>query len=89
LPTTTFPRKTLPEVPEAINNPLAFPMMVLASTTLSVSTGLGRPIPKFDPCVAYPFPLIRFARSRLPLEPASHMPPQADTPLPLRIDMLS
>jgi hypothetical protein len=63
-------------------------MIVLSSTILSASAGLGRPMPKLLPWAAYPFPLIRFARSRLRTLPASHMPPQAAVLAPLRMEIL-
>ena len=76
----------LPLTPGATKIPLAFPTIVLFSMTLPVSAELGSPIPKLLPCPAYPFPLIRFARSRLRELPASHMPPQGDAPFPFRTD---
>jgi hypothetical protein len=45
-------------------------------------------MPKFAPWDVKPFPLSRFARSRLRLAPASHMPPQGLAPLPFRTETL-
>jgi hypothetical protein len=49
----------------------------------------GVPIPKLLPAVENPFPLIRFARSRLRLAPpASHIPPHAETGCAFRTETL-
>lgn len=79
---------TFPRVP-VMKRPFVFPKTVFSSTTLSL-VPVSRPIPKFFPWSAYPFPLSRFARSRLRLAPPnSHMPPQGKVPFPLRTEMFS
>src|SRR5437588_4472636 len=87
-PVTTFARKRFPWTTGARKIPFVFPRIVFSSTTLPVSATLGRPMPKFAPWAENPFPLSRFARSRLRQAPASHMPPQALVRFPFRIEML-
>jgi hypothetical protein len=72
--------------------PFVLPTTVLSTMTLSAGVSPWfncSAIPKLLPCVAYPFPPVRFPRSRLRFEPPnSHMPPQAIVALPLRTAML-
>lgn len=79
LPMTKFFRTRFPVFPAKSNIPLELPTMMLSSMMLSVAVAPpGVPMPKLLPGVDKPFPLIRFARSRLRLAPpASHIPPQA------------
>lgn len=84
-----FLRMTFPSTPPTRVIPLAFPTTILSTSVLSFVPGATRPIPKLLPCVAYPFPLVRFARSRLRLLPFSHMPPQGTLTLPFRTAMFS
>src|SRR5215471_13117026 len=88
-PVTRFARKRLPWTPGARKIPFVFPIIMFSSTTFPVSAALGRPMPKFAPWDVKPFPLSRFARSRLRLAPpVSHMPPQGLAPLPFRTETL-
>ena len=73
-----------PSTPATRVIPFALPTTVFSTITLSFVPGLTRPMPKLFPWAAYPFPLNRFARSRLRLAPpASHIPPQGEVLLPL------
>ena len=71
--------------------PFAFPTMTFSSMMLPITVAPpGVPMPKLLPGVENPFPLIRFARSRLRLAPPdSHIPPHAAMTLPFRIETLS
>ena len=74
-----FFRTRFPAAPANRIIPFALPPMMFSSMMLSVAVGPpGVPMPKLLPGVDNPFPLIRFARSRLRLAPpASHIPPHA------------
>ena len=87
-PTTRLPRKIFPLTPAATKIPFVFPAIVFSLITLPVSLAAGRPIPKLLPWDEYPLPISRFARSRLPLVPASHMPPHGAPTVPFRIETL-
>jgi hypothetical protein len=64
--------------------------MMFSSMMLPVAVAPpGVPMPKLLPAVENPFPLIRFARSRLRLvPPASHIPPHAETGCAFRTETL-
>ena len=82
---TTFRRMTFPWTVAVRNKPFVFPTIVLSSTMLSLVPVLSIPIPKLLSWAEYPFPLVRFARSRLRLTPPNtHMPPQGLAPFPFR-----
>ena len=85
---TRLPLKIFPWTPAATKIPFVFPTIVFSSMTLPVSVAAGRPIPKLLPWDEYPLPMSRFARSRLPVVPASHMPPHGAPTVPLRIEVL-
>ena len=87
-PNRMFRRRIFPLTPGATKIPFMFPTAVFSSTIFPVSAGLGRPIPKLLPCDANPFPISRFTRSRLPVEPAIHIPPQAAPGDPFRMEVL-
>ncbi len=78
-PTTKFFRRRLPAAPANKMIPSEFPTMMFSSMMLPITVAPpGVPMPKLFPGVENPFPMIRFARSRLRLAPpASHMPPHA------------
>lgn len=90
LPTTKFRRTMFPDMPATRTIPFVFPVTLLSSITLSLVPGATRPMPKLLRWVAYPFPLVRFARSRLwLLPPDSHMLPHRLMGFPLRTDVFS
>jgi hypothetical protein len=70
--------------------PFVFPTTMFSSMMLPVTVAPpGVPMPKLLPWVESPFPLIRFARSRLRLAPpASHIPPHGETGCPFRTETL-
>jgi len=76
-PTMKFFRRRFPAAPGNSIIPFAFPTIMFSSIMLPVTVAPpGVPIPKLLPGAEIPFPLIRFARSRLRLAPpASHIPP--------------
>ena len=88
--TMKFFRRTFPAAPGNSIIPFAFPTIIFSSMRLPVAVAPpGVPIPKLLPGAEIPFPLIRFARSRLRLAPpASHIPPQAAVTFPFRIETL-
>jgi hypothetical protein len=90
LPMMKFFRRRFPAAPANRIIPFAFPTMMFSSMMLSVAVAPpGVPIPKLLPGADNPFPLIRFARSRLRLAPpASHMPPHAAVGFAFRTETL-
>ncbi len=87
---TKFFRTEFPAAPANRMIPFALPTTMFSSMMLSVTVlPPGVPIPKLLPGVDNPFPLIRFARSRLRLAPpASHIPPHAEVAFAFRTEML-
>ena len=76
--------------PASTTMPFTFPTTWLSTRTLSLGAPprLMSPRPKLLPWVAYPFPVNRFARTRLRLAPpVSHMPPHGRLPFPFRTEV--
>jgi len=91
-PATTFLRMIFPSTPASTTIPFVFPTTMLSTMTLSLGAPpmLMRPMPKLLPWVAYPFPLNRFARTRLRLAPpVSHMPPHGLETFPFRTEIFA
>jgi hypothetical protein len=86
---TKFPAMMFPSTPATRVIPFALPTTVFSTMTLSVTLGAIRPMPKLLLWVESPFPMSRFARSRLRLAPVdSHMPPHGnEVVLALRTEM--
>ena len=89
-PMMKFLRRRFSAAPGNRMIPFAFPTMTFSSMMLPVTVAPpGVPMPKLVPGVENPFPLIRFARSRLRLAPpASHIPPHGEVTCPLRTETL-
>ena len=89
-PVMKFFRRRFPSTPANRIIPFAFPTMMFSSMMLPVTVAPpGVPMPKLLPGIENPFPLIRFARSRLRLAPpASHIPPHAAVTCPFRTETL-
>ena len=89
-PMMKFFRMRFPAAPGNRIIPFAFPTTMFSSMILSVAVAPpGVPMPKLLPGVENPFPLIRFARSRLRLAPpASHIPPHAAVGCAFRTETL-
>ena len=89
-PMTKFFRKRFPADPANTTIPFVFPTIVFSSMMLPVTVAPpGVPMPKLLPGAENPFPLIRFARSRLRLAPpASHIPPHAAVGCAFRTETL-
>ena len=85
-----FFRRRFPAAPANRMIPFALPTMVFSSMMFSVAVAPpGVPMPKLLPGADNPFPLIRFARSRLRLAPpASHIPPHAAVMFEFRTETL-
>jgi len=91
-PATMFLRMIFPWTPASTTIPFVFPTTMLSTMTLSLDAPpmLRRPMPKLLPWLAYPFPLDRFARTRLRLAPpTSHMPPHGLATFPFRTVMFA
>jgi len=88
-PATRLRRMMFLSIPATNTIPFVFPTIVLSSITLSLLPGATIPIPKLFPWAVKPFPLVRFARSRLRLAPpVSHIPPHGLLRFPFRTETL-
>jgi len=89
-PMTKFFRRRFPSAPANKIIPSEFPTTMFSSMMLPITVPPpGVPMPKLLPGVENPFPMIRFARSRLRLAPpASHMPPHAEVGCEFRTETL-
>ena len=89
-PTTKFFRRRFPSVPANKIIPSEFPTTMFSSMMFPVTVAPpGVPMPKLLPGVENPFPITRFARSRLRLAPPdSQMPPHAEVGCAFRTETL-